>query len=112
MAVTAAVFLDFPLPNGEQYQSWENYDFFLHLNDGVDEPHQMSWQRYGALPAWAGDGQAIYHLLSWRVESTDEFPTALLEWAQAERPQWLKPPADVAEVRALQQGAEGTAWAR
>ncbi len=112
MAVTAAVFLDFPLPNGKQYQAWENYDFFLHLNDGVDEPHQMSWQRYGALPAWAGDGQAIYHLLSWRVESPDEFPTALLEWAKAERPQWLKPPADVAEVRGLQQGAEGTAWAR
>ena len=24
----ASVFLDFPLPTGNQYQAWENYDFF------------------------------------------------------------------------------------
>lgn len=111
MAVTASVFLDFPLPNGARYEAWENYDFFLH-KDTVSEPHQMSWQRYGALPAWAGEGKAIYHLLSWRVESVDEFPTALLEWAQAEKPMWLKPPSNLAEIRALQNGTAGEAWAR
>ena len=72
----------------------------------------MSWQRYGALPAWAGDGKAIYHLLSWRVESLDEFPPALLAWAKAEKPQWLKPPASLEEVRALQRGEAGEAWAK
>lgn len=111
MAVTASVFLDFPLPGGARYEAWENYDFFLH-KDAVSEPHQMSWQRYGALPAWAGEGKAIYHLLSWRVESVDEFPSALLEWAQAEKPMWLKPPSDLAEIRALQNGTAGEAWAR
>jgi hypothetical protein len=112
MAVTAAVFLDFPLPNGTQYEAWENYDFFLHKEGTVAEPYQMSWQRYGALPPFAGDGKAIYHLLSWRIESEDEFPPALLAWAKAEKPQWLNPPADLAEVRALQSGGEGTGWAK
>ena len=105
LAVTAPVFLDFPLPGGQRYQAWENYDFFLHTGGGVSEPHQMSWQRYGALPRWAGAGHAIYHLLSWRVESQDEFPPDLLEWAQREMPAWLEPPADLDEVRALQAGA-------
>lgn len=104
MTVTAPVFLDFPLPGGTRYEAWENYDFFIHLGGEIDEPYQMSWQRFGDLPAWAGDGKAIYHLRSWRVESLAEFPPALLAWAEAKRPGWLKPPADLAEIRALQQG--------
>jgi hypothetical protein len=110
-AATASVFLDFPMPSGGRYEAWENYDFFIHTND-IDEPHQMSWQRYGALPDFAGKGDAIYHLLSWRVESTDEFPPVMLAWAKADKPNWLKPPADMDEVRALQKNAEGTEWAR
>lgn len=103
-AFTAAVFLDFPLPNGAQYEAWENYDFFINPEGSVEEPHQMSWQRYGALPAWAGGEQAIYHLLSHRVESQDEFPVQLLEWARETKPQWLTPPADLDEIKAIQEG--------
>ena len=109
-AVTASVFLDFPVAGGSRYQAWENYDFFLHSDETVDEPHQLSWQRYGALPPFAGEGNAIYHLLSWRVESEDEFPPALLEWARKEAPLWLRPPADLDEVRALQAGDAGEGW--
>ena len=112
MAVTGSVFLDFPLPDGQRYEAWENYDFFIHTSDGISEPHQMSWQRYGSLPTWAGDGRAIYHLLSWRVESQAEFPSDLLAWAKAEMPAWLHPPVDLEEVRALQQGASLEAWPR
>ncbi|HNP64228.1 MAG TPA: DUF1838 family protein [Woeseiaceae bacterium] len=112
MTVTASVFLDFPSPNGHQYQAWENYDFFIHTGSDIDEPHQMSWQRYGGLPPWAGSGKAIYHLRSWRVEGEDEFPPKLLEWAKAEKPMWLKPPANLDEIRALQQGAAAEAWAQ
>ena len=72
----------------------------------------MSWQRYGAMPPFAGEGNAIYHLLSWRVESLDEFPPDLLEWAREEAPMWLRPPADLDEVRALQAGATGEGWAQ
>lgn len=109
-AVTASVFLDFPMGGGNRYQAWENYDFFLHSDESVDEPHQLSWQRYGAMPPFAGEGKAIYHLLSWRVESLDEFPPDLLEWAREEAPMWLRPPADLDEVRALQTGATGEGW--
>lgn len=109
-AVTASVFLDFPIPGGGRYQAWENYDFFLHSNDMADEPHQLSWQRYGPLPPFAGEGNAIYHKLAWRVESQHEFPPALLEWARTEAPMWLQPPADLDEIRALQAGDAGEDW--
>jgi len=110
LAVTASVFLDFPLPQGSRYQAWENYDFFLHSGENVDEPHQLSWQRYSALPPFAGKGKAIYHLLSWQVESEEEFPPALLAWAREEMPMWLRPPANLDEIRALQSGADIRNW--
>ena len=110
LSVTASVFLDFPVGNGGRYEAWENYDFFLHDDRQVDEPHQLSWQRYGALPPFAGEGPAIYHLISWRVEELDEFPPELLQWARGEMPMWLKPPADLDEVRELQKGVKGEAW--
>ena len=72
----------------------------------------MSWQRCGALPRWPGDGKAIYHMLSWRVKSEEEFPAKLLAWAKAEKPMWLIPPPDLQEVRALQDGTAGEGWAR
>ncbi len=106
----ASVFLDFPLPSGAQYEAWENYDFFFHPEGSVDEPHQMTWQRYGKAPSWAGGGPVILHLQSWRVESQDEFPEKLLSWAKSDQPQWLSPPASVEEVRALQKGEGGPGW--
>lgn len=106
----AAVFLDLELPGGNRYEAWENYDFFIHPKGSVEEPHQMSWQRYGNLPSWAGPGKCITHLHSWRVESHDEFPAHILAWAKAEQPKWLNPPVDLAEVRAIQKGESGSAW--
>lgn len=105
-----SVFLDFPLPSGKQYQAWENYDFIIQPEGSVDEPHIMVWERYGDLPAWAGEGKAVIQLHSWRVESHDEFPEQLLEWAKKDKPQWLNPPKDMAEVRALQKGEAGAGW--
>jgi len=110
--VNAAVFLDFPLPNGNQYEAWENYDFFFQNPEKTDRPYQLTWQRYGAKPKWAGEGKAIYHLLSWRVEEHDEFPARLLEWAKAEKPRWLSPPQNLEEVRSLQKGEALEGWAR
>jgi hypothetical protein len=112
LAITAPVFLDFALPNGARYEAWENYDFFIHRPGTNAEPHQMAWQRYGALPPFAGKGQAIYHLLSWRVDSNAKLPEKLRAWAAREKPMWLNPPRDLAEIRALQQGKAGEGWAR
>ena len=112
LAITAPVFLDFALPGGARYEAWENYDFFIHRAGTTDEPHQMAWQRYGALPPFAGKGQAIYHLLSWRVDSNAKLPAKLRDWAAREKPMWLNPPKDIAEIRALQQGKAGEGWAR
>lgn len=112
LAVTAPIFLDFPLPSGARYEAWENYDFFIHRKGKLDQPFQMSWQRFGALPAWAGKGKAIYHMVSWRVDRESDFPAPLLAWAKADMSMWLKPPADVAEVRRLQKGEAGEAWAK
>lgn len=109
-AFTAPLFLNFPLPGGGQYEAWENYDFFIHPEGSISEPHQMTWQRFGDLPPWAGGGKGIYHLLSWRVESTDEFPPELLAWAEAEKPLWLAPPESLEEVRKLQKGEGGPGW--
>lgn len=112
LAVTASVFLDIPLGEERRLQAWENYDFFLH-DDSVDEPHQLAWQRFGDLPRWAGKGKAIYHMLSWRVESHAEFPEQTLAWAKANKSQWLRPPADLAEIRRIQAGdgiPSGAGW--
>ena len=108
----AQVFLDFPLPTGNQYQAWENYDFYVHPEGSLEEPHQMGWQRYGDLPRWYGEGKGIIQLYSWRVESHEEFPKQLMDWAKKSKPNWLTPPKDVAEVRALQKGEGGPGWGR
>ncbi len=104
LAVTASVFLDIPLPGGKRLDAWENYDFFIHDRGSVQQPYQLSWQRYGDLPQWAGGGKGIYQLLSWRVESAEDFPPKLLAWAREHASFWLKPPASLAEIRALQAG--------
>lgn len=109
-AYSAAVFLDFPIGNERRYQAWENYDFFIQPNKSAGQAYQMSWQRYGLAPAWAGGEPAIYHLISWRVDSVDEFPAKLRAWAEAEKPNWLSPPQDLDEIRALQQGATPVGW--
>lgn len=108
--VNASVFLDIPIRNDQRLEAWENYDFFIHDEDKVDQSHQMSWQRFGDLPAWAGEGKAIYHLLSWRVSDTEEFPPAILDWANTDKPKWLVPPRSIAEVREIQSGDAGTNW--
>ncbi len=106
----ASVWLDFDLPSGDRYEAWENYDFFIQPEGSVSEPHQMSWQRYGKLPKWAGGQIAITHLHSWRVENHSEIPAQILDWAREEKPMWLKPPASLEEVRKLQKGEGGPGW--
>ncbi|MEQ8403693.1 MAG: DUF1838 family protein [Oceanicaulis sp.] len=102
---TAPVFIDFPIPGSEaRIQAWENYDFFIHPEGTVEEPHQLSWARTGRLAPWAGGGEAVFHLITWRVEAYDDLPQTMRSYVEAEAPLWMNPPADLAEIRALQQG--------
>lgn len=102
---TAPVFIDFPIPNSEsRVQAWENYDFFFHPEGAVEEPHQLSWARTGRLPAWAGGGEAVMHLITWRIEAYADLPDTMRSYVEAEAPLWMNPPADLAEIRALQEG--------
>ena len=100
---TAPVFLDFPLPGGQaRYEAWENYDFFIHPDGAVAEPHQLSWARVGPLPRWAGGGTSVMHLVTWRVESFDDVPASFRRYIEEEAPLWTAPPRDLAEIRELQ----------
>lgn len=103
---SAPVFLDFPLPGGAgRYEAWENYDFFIQP-DSVSEPHQLSWARVGPLPRWAGGGESVMHLVTWRLERFEDIPEDLRSWIKAEAPLWQEPPKDLAEIRSLQQAVE------
>ncbi len=100
---TAPLFLDFPIGNNRRYQAFENYDFFIHPDDtGLAYPNQLSWVRYGDLPPFAGDGHAIIHLVSWRVDSYDALPEAMRDYLENDAPLWRAPPEDLEEIRELQ----------
>lgn len=102
---TAPVFLDFPIPGTEsRYEAWENYDFFIQPEDGVAEPHQLSWARVGPLPRWAGGGASVMHLVTWRVERFEDVPESFRTYILEKAPLWQLPPRDLAEIRELQQG--------
>lgn len=98
----AATFIDLTLPNGDKLEAWENYDFFIHPDGLVEEPHQLGWERYSNLPSFAGGGPGIWRLTSWRVENYDEFPPRILNWAKENAAMWLKPPLSLEEVRKIQ----------
>ena len=97
---TAPLFLDFPLPDGKRYQAFENYDFFVASGTAVDPAtHRLSWLRFGDLP---GAGQTVMHLVSWRVDRYADLPAPMRRYLESQAPLWIKPPADIAEIRALQ----------
>lgn len=102
---TAPVYLDFPIPgSGARYQAFENYDFFVQPETAVSEPHQLSWVRYGPAPRWAGGADVIMHMITWRIDDFADIPEGLRSHIEAEAPLWREPPADLAEIRALQAG--------
>ena len=104
LVVSAPLFLDFPIPGAEaRYQAWENYDFLIQPDGAVEEPHQLSWARFGPLPPWAGGGPSIMHLITWRVEAFDDLPDAMKAYIETDAPLWTAPPADLADIRKLQE---------
>jgi len=101
---SAPLFLNFETPRGK-YEAFEHYDFFIQP-DGVARPNQLSWVRYGDLPPFLGPGRTIVHLVSWRVDSFEELPATIREYAEKDARLWLEPPTDMEEIRKLQQPAQ------
>lgn len=104
---SAPLFLNIETPRGK-YEAFEHYDFFLQPTSAT-QPYQLSWLRYGDLPPWLGPGKSIVHLVSWRVDSFDELPATIREYAEKEARLWLQPPKDMDEIRRLQAPAVGGA---
>lgn len=100
---TAPVFLDFTTPRGK-YEAYENYDFFYNpALKSSSEKYQLTWERYGDLPAAIGGGKGIIHLVSYRVDSIDAIPSEVFKRYLKEKAQlWLAPPKDMAEIAELQ----------
>lgn len=102
LAFSAPLFLDIPLPGGARMQSFEHYDFFDHGEvKGVQKPYQISWLRFGDLPA--GLGKGVMHMVTWRVDRYADLPASIREYLESDARLWLEPPKDIAEVRRLQQ---------
>lgn len=101
---SAPVYLDFPAGPDRRYQSFENYDFFIQPPESVANPNQLSWVRYGDAPPWAGGGPSIMHLVTWRIDDFAAVPASLRGYIEDEAPLWRTPPADLAEIRRLQDG--------
>jgi len=97
---SAPLFLNFETPRGK-YEAFENYDFFRQPAS-ADQPYQLSWLRYGDLPPWLGPGKSIVHLVSWRVDSFEELPATIRDYAEKNAQLWLQPPKDMDEIRELQ----------
>ncbi len=101
VAFSAPLFLDLPLPSGARMQAFEHYDFFNQDSaPGIEHPYQISWLRFGDLPA--GLGKGVLHMVSWRVDRYADLPTSIRDYLESEARLWLEPPRDIAEIRQLQ----------
>jgi hypothetical protein len=90
------------MPNGRRLTAFEHYDFFLQPNRGkVTYPQQISWLRFGELPA--GIGAGVMHMVAWRVSSYADLPASIREYIDTEAPLWQAPPKNLADIRAMQQ---------
>lgn len=104
LAFSAPLFLDFPLRDGTRSQTFEHYDFFdQSAAKGLKHPYQISWLRFGDLPA--GLGKGVMHMVSWRVDRFEDLPQSIRDYVQNEAALWRDPPRDMAEIRRLQQPA-------
>ena len=100
---TAPVFLDFTSPRGK-YEAYENYDFFYTPSlKTTKEKYQLTWERYGDIPAAIGGGKGIIHLVCYRVDTIEDLPSAVFKrYLKEKAPMWLNPPKNLAEIAEMQ----------
>ncbi|HAD12451.1 MAG TPA: hypothetical protein DCF33_08425, partial [Saprospirales bacterium] len=67
-------FMNFQTAKGK-YEAYENFDFFLNENAGrMDQKYQLTWWRYGEIPAFLGGGRSVMLLVWHRVIEVSDFP--------------------------------------
>ncbi|MGB3456032.1 MAG: hypothetical protein WBG08_13040 [Litorimonas sp.] len=102
---TAPLFLDFPLPDGSQYVTFENYDFVI-PEEADDGPGMITFMRYGPLPGFAvtDDGKTMgaMHMQTWRIDDYADVPASLRDYVEANHPLYVRPPADMDAILRLQ----------
>lgn len=99
---SAPVFLNFETPRG-RYEAYENYDFFLNLNNKkTKDKYQLTWNRFGDLPHFLGGGKGIIQLVCYRVDSIEETSKAFQKHLKEKAPLWLNPPKSLEEIAQLQ----------
>lgn len=99
----APLFLDYPGPDGTQYEAFENYDFFEPDADGGNGRF-ITFLRFGDAPPWADADKIVMHLVTWRTDDFNEIPDSMRSWVTEDAPLWREPPKDLAEIRELQKG--------
>jgi hypothetical protein len=101
---SASAWLSFKRPWGT-LESFEHYDFYINPEaENVTYPNQLSLMLWRERPRWAGEGLAVNHRVSWRVDRYEDLPASIREFIDTEAPLFQEPPEDMAEVEALQRG--------
>ncbi len=95
-------FMNFQTAKGK-YEAYENFDFFLNENAGrLDQKYQLTWWRYGEIPAFLGGGRSVMQLVCYRVNDFADLPDPLRAYIENKAPMWKLPPRNMQEVDVLQ----------
>jgi hypothetical protein len=87
-----------------KYEAYENFDFILNENAlRTEQRYQLTWWRYGELPAFLGSGRSVMQLVCHRVDEFEDLPKQLRDYIETNAKAWKFPPRDMNEIKALQQ---------
>jgi hypothetical protein len=99
---SAPLFMSFETPRG-RYEAYENYDFFVNPKaEHAKDRYELSWVRYGDLPAFVGRGKAIMQMVAYRVDRFEDMPESIRSYVSQHAKLWMAPPRDLEEIRELQ----------
>ncbi|MEM7280410.1 MAG: hypothetical protein AAF438_02085 [Pseudomonadota bacterium] len=98
---SAPLFLDFELPGGNRYQTFEHYDFFSPNSDNLDDSY-ITFVRYGSAPRWSKADKIVMHLITQRFDDYQKVPQSMRDWIGSEGQLWKEPPKDMQEILDLQ----------
>ena len=93
------VFVDIETPVG-RYQAWEFYDY--NADPSFQRPTTVTWCRQASTPPFNTNGAAVMKFTGSRITSFQELPVHMRELVEESYPLFRAPPANMAEVEALQ----------